>query len=85
MVQKAGRNLKGHLAGFGSGEEAEEIVGGTGGVDTSVRDGFEPFRVGSLERIESSTSPDISFFILLDSFESEAGVVIRPPQWIGSA
>jgi hypothetical protein len=73
MVQKAGINLKGHLLGFGS---VEAIVGGTGGVFTGVRDGLEPLRVGSLERIESSTSPDINFFILLDSFGSEAGVVI---------
>jgi hypothetical protein len=85
IVQKAGRNLKGHLRDFGSGEDAEDIVGGTGGVFTGVREGFEPFRAGSLSRIDSSTSPDINFFILLDSFGSEAGVVIRPPQWVDSA
>jgi hypothetical protein len=76
-------NLKGHLLGFGSGEDADDIVGGTGGVFTGVRAGFDPFRVGSLLRIDSSTSPDINFFILLDSFGSEAGVVIRPPQYDG--
>jgi hypothetical protein len=85
IVQKAGRNLKGHLLGFGSGEAAEAIVGGTGGVFTGLRGGFEPLRAGSLARIDSSTSPEINFFILLDSFGSEVGVVIRPPQWIGSA
>jgi len=78
-------NLKGHLLGFGSDEEAEAIVGGTGGVFTGVRAEFGPFRLGSLLRMDSSPSPDISFFILLDSFGSEAGVVIRPPQCDGSA
>jgi hypothetical protein len=85
IVQKAGINLKGHLLGFVSDAEVEDIEAGTGGVLTGLRGGFEPLRVGSRERIGSSTSPDISFFILLDSFGSEAGVVIRPPQCDGSA
>ncbi|HEX5940920.1 MAG TPA: hypothetical protein VFY66_01525 [Anaerolineales bacterium] len=72
--------MKGHLLGFGSGADVEYVVGGTGGLFIGVRGEFEPLRIGSLVRIGSSTSPDINFFILLDSFGSEAGVVIRPPQ-----
>jgi hypothetical protein len=79
IVQKAGINLKDHLLGFASDTEVEDIEAGTGGVFTSLRGEFESLRLGSRERIASSTSPDISFFILLDSFGSEVGVVIRPP------
>ena len=79
IVQNAGMNLNGHLRGFGSVEDAA-TSGGTGGVDASVRGWLKPFRSGSLDWIELSMSPEIIFFILLDSFESEAGVVIRPPQ-----
>jgi hypothetical protein len=78
MVQNAGRNLKRQR--LGSGAAAEEIVGGAGGVDTGVRERSAPFRGGSLAWIDSSVFPVINFFILLDSFGSEAGVVIRPPQ-----
>ena len=81
IVQKAGRNLKRQR--LGSGAVVEEIVGGVGGVFTG-RELFAPFRGGSLEWIESSMFPDINFFILLDSFWSEAGVAIGPPQRDGA-
>ena len=75
MVQKAGRNLKRGSLAWGAGEAA---VGGTGGGDVGVLEdeGFEPFPAGSLERTESFVSPAINFFILLDSFWLESGVVI---------
>jgi hypothetical protein len=67
IVQKAGRNLKRGSRVFGGGEAT---VGGTGGGDTSVLGVrvLEPFPAGSLEWIVSSVSPEINFFILLDSF-----------------
>jgi hypothetical protein len=79
IVQNAGRNLKRGPLVLGA---AALAVGGRGGGDTIVRgvEGFEPFPAGSLEWIESSMSPEINFFILLDSFGLESGVVIRPPQ-----
>jgi hypothetical protein len=78
IVQKAGMNLKRGSLLCGAGDEAV----GMGGGETSVRgvDGFEPFPVGSLERMESSMSPEINFFILLLSFWLESGVVIQPPR-----
>jgi hypothetical protein len=74
-------NLKGHLLGLGSAEGVGETVEVTGVVDIGTSGGFEPFRDGNLERIESSIFPEVNFFILLGSFWSGAGVVIRPPQW----
>jgi hypothetical protein len=81
MVQKAGRNLKGQRLRSGTG--VDETVGGGGGVVTG-RELFAPFRAGSLAWIESSMFPEINFFILLDSFWSEAGVAIGPPHGDGA-
>jgi hypothetical protein len=68
IVQNAGINLKGQRLGFGSGEEVVYITGGTGGVDTGFRGTLEPLWGGSLERTDSSRSPEINLFILLGSF-----------------
>jgi hypothetical protein len=81
IVQKAGRNLKGHRLRSGAG--VEETVGGGGGVVTG-RGLFAPFRGGSLEWIESSMFPEINFFILLDSSWLEAGVAIESPHCDGA-
>jgi len=95
IVQKAGRNLKrGVLAGaaldfipdertpLALGAALEEAGAGTAGVDSGAGGSWivELFLRGSLARIGSSAFPEISFFILLDSFWSEAGVVIQAPQ-----
>jgi hypothetical protein len=80
MVQKAGINLNGHFLLLGTAEGVGKAVEATGVVDMGALEGFEPFRDGNLERIESSIFPEINFLILLGSFWSGAGVVIRPPQ-----
>jgi hypothetical protein len=93
MVQKAGRNLKrdilaGAALDFISDEREALALGaaleeaGTAGVDSGAGGSWivELLLRGSLARIGSSALPEISFFILLDSFWSEAGVVIQAPQ-----